>query len=102
MYLLIKCLLSCGVAAGLGAAWNIADVTKGSTIVIFGLGTVGFSVAQGATLRGASRIIGVDNNTRKCENAKSFRVREVVDPNSYKEPITQHTNSEDSLWQLVL
>ncbi|XP_004512682.1 alcohol dehydrogenase-like 6 [Cicer arietinum] len=83
------CLLSCGVAAGLGAAWNVADVSKGSTVVIFGLGTVGLSVAQGAKLRGASRIIGVDNNPKKCENAKAFGVTEVVDPNSYIEPIAQ-------------
>ncbi|XP_020220372.1 alcohol dehydrogenase-like 6 [Cajanus cajan] len=83
------CLLSCGVAAGLGAAWNVADVSKGSTVVIFGLGTVGLSVAQAARLRGASRIIGVDNNPQKCENAKAFGVTEVVDPNSCKEPIAQ-------------
>ncbi|XP_058779350.1 alcohol dehydrogenase-like 6 [Vicia villosa] len=83
------CILSCGVSAGLGAAWNVADVTKGSTVVIFGLGTVGLSVAQGAKIRGASRIIGVDNNPKKCENAKSFGVTEVVDPNLYKEPIVQ-------------
>lgn len=83
------CLLSCGVAAGLGAAWNVADVSKGSTVVIFGLGTVGLSVAQGAKLRGASRIIGVDNNPQKCEKAKAFGITEVVDPNSYKEPIAQ-------------
>jgi alcohol dehydrogenase len=37
------CLLSCGVAAGLGAAWKVADVSEGSTVVIFGLGTVGLS-----------------------------------------------------------
>ncbi|RYR62285.1 hypothetical protein Ahy_A04g019742 [Arachis hypogaea] len=30
---------------GLGAAWNVANVTKGSTGVIFGLGTVGLSVS---------------------------------------------------------
>ncbi|XP_015966096.1 alcohol dehydrogenase-like 6 isoform X1 [Arachis duranensis] len=83
------CLLSCGVAAGLGAAWNVANVTKGSTVVIFGLGTVGLSVAQGAKLRGASRIIGVDNNPQKCEKAKAFGFTEVVDPSSYQEPIAQ-------------
>ncbi|KAK7380153.1 hypothetical protein VNO78_32611 [Psophocarpus tetragonolobus] len=83
------CLLSCGVAAGLGAVWNVADVSKGSTVVIFGLGTVGLSVAQAAKLRGASRIIGVDNNPQKSEYAKAFGVTEVVDPNSYKEPIAQ-------------
>lgn len=32
---------------GLGAAWNVANVTKGSTVVIFGLGTVGLSVSTG-------------------------------------------------------
>ncbi|RZB60825.1 Alcohol dehydrogenase-like 6 [Glycine soja] len=70
------CLLSCGVAASLGAAWNVADVSTGSTVVIFGLGTVGLSVAQASKLRGASRIIGVDNNPQKCENA--FGVTEVI------------------------
>ncbi|QHO33465.1 Alcohol dehydrogenase-like [Arachis hypogaea] len=52
---------------GLGAAWNVANVTKGSTGVIFGLGIIGLSVAQGTKLRGASRIIGVDKNPHKCE-----------------------------------
>ncbi|CAN1798529.1 Alcohol dehydrogenase-like 6 [Linum perenne] len=39
------CLLSCGAAAGLGAAWNVAGVTKGSIVVIFGLGTVSLSIS---------------------------------------------------------
>lgn len=30
---------------GLGAAWKVADVSKGSTVAIFGLGTVGLSVS---------------------------------------------------------
>lgn len=30
---------------GLGAAWKVADVSEGSTVVIFGLGTVGLSVS---------------------------------------------------------
>ncbi|CAI0400183.1 unnamed protein product [Linum tenue] len=75
------CLLSCGVAAGLGAAWNVAAVSEGSTVVIFGLGTVGLSVAQGARLKGASRIIGVDTNPDKCEKAKAFGVTEFINPN---------------------
>ncbi|KAK9158016.1 hypothetical protein Scep_004590 [Stephania cephalantha] len=29
---------------GLGAAWRVADISKGSTIVIFGLGTVGLLI----------------------------------------------------------
>lgn len=36
---------SCGLILGLGAAWNVANISKGSTVVIFGLGTVGLSVS---------------------------------------------------------
>lgn len=83
------CLLSCGVATGLGAAWNVADIANGSTVVIFGLGTVGLAVAQGAKLRGASRIIGVDINPAKHEKAKAFGITEFVNPNDCHEPLPQ-------------
>ncbi|KAL4356740.1 hypothetical protein AHAS_Ahas09G0116900 [Arachis hypogaea] len=46
-------------------------------------------VEQGAKLRGASRIIGVDKNPHKCEKAKAFGFTEVVDASSYQEPIAQ-------------
>ncbi|XP_072987161.1 alcohol dehydrogenase-like 6 [Typha latifolia] len=83
------CLLSCGVSAGLGAAWRVADISKGSTVVIFGLGTVGLSVAQGAKLRGASRIIGVDTNPEKYEKGKAFGITEFINPDECSEPIQQ-------------
>lgn len=83
------CLLSCGVAAGLGAAWKVANVSVGSSVVIFGLGTVGLSVAQGAKLRGASRIIGVDVNPDKSGIAKSFGVTDFLNPNDHDQPIQQ-------------
>lgn len=31
---------------GLGAAWKVADIAGGSTVVIFGLGTVGLAVSS--------------------------------------------------------
>ncbi|XP_076883724.1 alcohol dehydrogenase-like 6 [Bidens hawaiensis] len=83
------CLLSCGTAAGLGAAWNVADVSKGSTVAIFGLGTVGLSVAQGAKIRGASRIIGVDTNPEKSEKAKAFGVTDFINPNEIEGTVQQ-------------
>ncbi|CAI9111672.1 OLC1v1011956C1 [Oldenlandia corymbosa var. corymbosa] len=83
------CLLSCGVSAGLGAAWKVANISEGSTVAIFGLGTVGLSVAQGAKLRGASCIIGVDTNPGKIEKAKTFGVTEFINPNECEEPIQQ-------------
>ncbi|KAJ6364402.1 hypothetical protein OIU76_029367 [Salix suchowensis] len=83
------CLLSCGLATGLGAAWNVADISKGSTVVIFGLGTIGLSVAQGAKIRGASQIIGVDTNPEKRDKAKDFGITEFINPNDCNEPIQQ-------------
>ncbi|KAL6657575.1 hypothetical protein ACP70R_005355 [Stipagrostis hirtigluma subsp. patula] len=59
------CLLSCGVSTGVGAAWKVAAVEAGSTVAVFGLGTVGLAVAQGSKMRGAKRIIGVDLNPDK-------------------------------------
>lgn len=38
------CLLSCGVATGVGAAWKVAAVEPGSTVAVFGLGAVGLAV----------------------------------------------------------
>ncbi|KAH1211668.1 Alcohol dehydrogenase-like 7 [Glycine max] len=61
------CLLSCGVSTGVGAAWRTAGVEPGSTVVIFGLGSIGLAVAEGARLCGATRIIGVDVNPEKYE-----------------------------------
>ncbi|XLR31722.1 hypothetical protein S83_059622, partial [Arachis hypogaea] len=78
--------LSHDLKVSLGAAWNVANVTKGSTGVIFGLGTVGLSVAQGAKLRGASRIIGVDKNPHKCEN--SAKISPEIDLNIVFSPST--------------
>lgn len=37
---------SSNLFTGLGAAWKVADVSKGSTVAIFGLGTVGLSVSM--------------------------------------------------------
>lgn len=36
--------------SGLGAAWNVADISDGSSVVIFGLGTVGLSVSTALPL----------------------------------------------------
>lgn len=72
------CLLSCGVSTGLGAAWRSADVEAGSTVAIFGLGSIGLAVAEGSRLCGATRIIGVDVNPDKFEVGKKFGVTDFV------------------------
>ncbi|KAG2698209.1 hypothetical protein I3760_07G140100 [Carya illinoinensis] len=72
------CLLSCEVSTGVGAAWRTANVETGSTVAIFGLGSIGLAVAEGARLCGATKIIGVDLNPDKFEVGKKFGVTEFV------------------------
>lgn len=42
---IVNLLTNESLSLGLGAAWNVADISKGSTVVVFGLGTVGLSVS---------------------------------------------------------
>ncbi|XP_022769317.1 alcohol dehydrogenase-like 7 [Durio zibethinus] len=72
------CLFGCCIATGVGAACKTANVEAGSTVVIFGLGSVGLAVAKGAKLCGANRIIGVDVNPEKFEIGKIFGVTEFI------------------------
>lgn len=73
-------LLSCGVSTGVGAAWNVANVQPGSSVAIFGLGAVGLAVAEGARVRGASKIIGVDINPTKFAKGKVVGITEFINP----------------------
>ncbi|KAF9626743.1 hypothetical protein IFM89_038961 [Coptis chinensis] len=59
---------------GLGAVWNIAKVEADSIVVVFGLGTVGLAVAEGAKAAGASRIIGVDIDRKKYDIGTSLHL----------------------------
>ncbi|KAF8392117.1 hypothetical protein HHK36_022459 [Tetracentron sinense] len=83
------CLLGCGVPTGLGAVWNTAKVESGSIVAVFGLGTVGLAVAEGAKAAGASRIIGIDIDSKKFDTAKNFGVTEFVNPKDHDKPIQQ-------------
>nr|CAB3499882.1 unnamed protein product [Digitaria exilis] len=81
------CLLSCGISTGVGAAWNTANVFAGSTVAVFGLGAVGLAVAEGARLRGAARIIGVDINTEKFTKGKEMGITDFIDSKASDKPV---------------
>ncbi|KAL4196076.1 hypothetical protein AMTRI_Chr04g181530 [Amborella trichopoda] len=86
----IACLLSCGISTGVGAAWKVANVEAGSTVAIFGLGTVGLAVAEGARVRGAAKIIGVDINPDKFELGKQFGLTDFINPKELNDkPLNQ-------------
>ncbi|KAL5210055.1 hypothetical protein ABZP36_005678 [Zizania latifolia] len=81
----LACLLSCGASTGVGAAWRLAKVKPDSSVAIFGLGSVGLAVVQGAKMCGASKIIGVDLNPDKEKIGKTFGVTDFVNPSQLGE-----------------
>lgn len=52
--------LGCGLTTGVGTVMNALRPPAGSSIVIFGTGTVGLAAIMGAVLSGCSTIIAVD------------------------------------------
>lgn len=76
----LACTIGCAVATGVGAAINTAHVEEGSTVAVFGLGGIGLNVVQGARLAGASKIIGIDINPARDEQARPFGLTDFVNP----------------------
>ncbi|WP_034087419.1 S-(hydroxymethyl)mycothiol dehydrogenase [Streptacidiphilus albus] len=62
-------LLGCGVMAGLGAAVNTGNVSRGDTVAVIGCGGVGNAAVMGSRLAGAARIIAVDIDDDKLATA---------------------------------
>jgi S-(hydroxymethyl)mycothiol dehydrogenase len=71
-------LLGCGVMAGLGAALNTAQVSRGDSVAVIGCGGVGDGAVLGASLAGARKIIAVDIDDRKLEWARQFGATDVI------------------------
>ncbi|CAL1265720.1 unnamed protein product [Larinioides sclopetarius] len=76
----ILCLAGCCIPTGYGAVMNTAQVPPGATCAIWGLGGVGMCVVMGCRDSGASKIIGIDVNSRKFELAKEFGCTDVINP----------------------
>src|SRR5712692_8369899 len=72
-------LLGCGVATGAGSVLNTANVSAGDTVVIFGAGGVGLNAVSGARIAGASRIVVIDIQAKRLEEARRFGATAVID-----------------------
>ncbi|MCM2577258.1 S-(hydroxymethyl)mycothiol dehydrogenase [Streptomyces meridianus] len=71
-------LLGCGVMAGLGAAINTGNVDRGDAVAVIGCGGVGNAAIAGARLAGAAKIIAVDLEDRKLEQARGLGATHTV------------------------
>jgi S-(hydroxymethyl)mycothiol dehydrogenase len=71
-------LLGCGVMAGLGAAINTGNVSRGKSVAVIGCGGVGVAAIAGSALAGASKIIAVDIDAKKLEAATRMGATHTV------------------------
>ncbi len=71
-------LLGCGVMAGLGAALNTGEVSRGDSVAVIGCGGVGCAAILGARLAGARKIIGVDIDDRKLAWARDLGATDTI------------------------
>ncbi|WP_216909313.1 S-(hydroxymethyl)mycothiol dehydrogenase [Nocardia noduli] len=71
-------LLGCGVMAGLGAALNTGNVSRGDSVAVIGCGGVGAAAVLGASLAGAAKIIAVDLDERKLVTAEGLGATDTV------------------------
>ena len=65
----ISALFSCAMLTGAGAVFNTANVRPGSTVGIVGLGGVGLAGIMGAAAAGAGRIVAIDRNPARLDDA---------------------------------
>lgn len=72
--------LGCGVQTGAGAVINSLHPKAGSSIAIFGAGTVGLSAVMAADLCGCAQIIAVDPIEARRKLARELGATAVIDP----------------------
>ena len=72
-------LLGCGVMAGLGAAINTGNVSRGDSVAVIGCGGVGDAAIAGARLAGASPIIAIDRDPKKLQWATELGATHTID-----------------------
>jgi S-(hydroxymethyl)glutathione dehydrogenase/alcohol dehydrogenase len=81
-------IIGCGVATGLGAALNTAQVQPGSSVAVIGCGGVGLSAIQGAVIAGARQVVAVDSQAAKFDLARKLGATHCVNA-SAGDPVAQ-------------
>src|SRR3990167_1806503 len=71
-------LLGCAVTTGFGVVNNDAKLKIGESLAVFGVGSVGMNIIQGASLVSAYPIIAIDLYDHKLEQAKNFGATHTI------------------------
>ena len=74
----VSCIVGCAVLTGAGAVLNTANVRPGDSVAVFGVGGVGLSAIQMASILEAHPVIAVDLKDEKLEFAREFGTTHLV------------------------
>jgi aryl-alcohol dehydrogenase len=72
--------LACGVQTGAGTILDVLKVRPGSSVAIFGAGSVGLCAVMAAHLAGATTIIAVNRRRSRLQLAHEFGATHLVSP----------------------
>ena len=70
--------LGCGIQTGAGAVMNALEPRAGSSIAIFGAGSVGLAAVMAAKIVGCATIIAIDLNAERLALAKELGATHVL------------------------
>jgi aryl-alcohol dehydrogenase len=71
--------LACGISTGAGAVFNTLRPTPGSSLVVYGAGSVGLAAVMAARCTPATRIIAVDRHASRLRLATELGATHTVD-----------------------
>jgi aryl-alcohol dehydrogenase len=74
--------LGCGIQTGAGAVLNSLHPHAGSSIVVFGVGSVGLAAVMAAHVVGCTTIIGVDLKDSRLETARQVGATHTLNPSA--------------------
>jgi len=80
--------MGCGIQTGAGGVINTLKAKPGSSIAIFGIGSVGLSAIMAAVVSGCTTIIGIDVVEERLKLAKEFGATDIID-SSKVNPVEQ-------------
>lgn len=72
--------LGCGIQTGAGGVINSLDPQAGSSIAIFGAGSVGLSAVMAAGIKGCTEIVSIDLKPNRLEKASELGATATVNP----------------------
>ncbi|MFC7199679.1 NAD(P)-dependent alcohol dehydrogenase [Halospeciosus flavus] len=94
--------LGCGIQTGAGAVINVLDPEAGSSIAVFGAGSVGLSAVMAANVEGCTDIIAVDLKDSRREKALELGATAAIDPNNVDDVVETIREQTDGGVQYAL